>query len=55
MKDIEAGRLRIWEDLFHRLNVFVIHLPPLREHLEDMPLLVEEFIQMYNAQFGRQI
>ncbi len=41
------------EDLFYRLNTFSIHLPPLRERLEDLPRLVEYFAQRFGRDLGR--
>ncbi|MCX6581717.1 MAG: sigma-54 dependent transcriptional regulator [Candidatus Aminicenantes bacterium] len=43
------------EDLFYRLNVIDIHLPPLRERKEDIPLLVDLFIKKFNQREGKQI
>lgn len=43
------------QDLFFRLNVIEIHLPPLRERREDIPLLVDYFCRLYNNDYGKQI
>jgi DNA-binding NtrC family response regulator len=43
------------EDLFHRLNKVEIHLPPLREKPEDIPLLVRYFLEIFNEKFSKEI
>jgi DNA-binding NtrC family response regulator len=50
---VRQGRLR--EDLFYRLNVFLIELPPLRDRKDDIPLLAQAFVREFNERHGRQI
>ncbi len=52
-QSIRDGRLR--EDLYYRLNVYTIELPPLRDRLEDLPLLIAHFIQEFNAEHKKAV
>ena len=51
--DVREGRFR--DDLYYRLNVINIHIPPLRERIEDVPLLAQEFLDRLAHELGREV
>ena len=53
IKEVNEGRFR--EDLFYRLNVFPVLLPPLRERKEDIPLLANHFIKKFSQDLGKEV
>lgn len=50
---ISRGEFRL--ELYYRLNVVPIHIPPLRERIDDLPILVNQFIHSFNRKFGKNI
>ena len=51
----EMDERRFREDLYHRINVLPIQIPPLRERVEDIPILVDHYVRLFNRELGRSI
>lgn len=49
---VKEGRFRA--DLFYRLNVYPVHIPPLRDRIDDIPLLIEHFLEKYHAMYNKK-
>ncbi len=51
--EVDAGRFR--QDLFYRINVMTIHIPPLRERRDDIPVLADSFLEEFRARLARPV
>ena len=54
-RDLKAMPDKFRPDLYYRLTTFTIHVPPLRDRLEDLPALVQHFISLYGNEMGREV
>jgi two-component system response regulator AtoC len=52
--EVEVAKGKFRADLFHRINVLRIQMPPLRERVSDVPILLNHFIEIYSMRFGRK-
>jgi DNA-binding NtrC family response regulator len=52
---VRAAEDKFRPDLYYRLGVFTIHLPPLRDRLEDLPILVQHYLRRFSAELGREV
>src|SRR5207302_8028418 len=51
----EAAENKFRPDLYYRLGVFTIHLPPLRERGDDLPILIQHYLRRYSRELGREV
>src|ERR1041384_3180681 len=52
---VRAAEDKFRPDLYYRLGVFTIHLPPLRERVDDLPILVQHYLRRFSAELGREV
>jgi DNA-binding NtrC family response regulator len=52
---VRAAEDKFRPDLYYRLGVFTIHLPPLRERIDDLPILIQHYLRRFSAELGREV